>query len=45
MAKLLEDDDLFEFDDERVLVKLECLFNDNDMVEVQDLRDVGDFRD
>ena len=29
MVKSLEEEDLFDFDDERVLNRLECMFGDN----------------
>jgi hypothetical protein len=45
VAQLLEDEDLFDFDDESVLVKLECLFGDDDSVSAQHLRDAEDVRD
>jgi hypothetical protein len=44
VSKLLDDEDIFDFDDERVLVKLERLFGDNDLVNAQD-PDAEDVRD
>jgi hypothetical protein len=38
----LEEEDLFDFDDERILLKLELLFGDSDLANDQSLSDVND---
>jgi hypothetical protein len=45
VAKSLEDEDLFEFDDEKVLLRLERLSKDNQLVNSEDLRDAADVHD
>ena len=42
VSKPLEEEDLFDFDDEGILLKLERLFADNDLAEDQSPRDVND---
>ena len=45
VSKPLEEEDLFDFDDEGILLKLERLFADNDLAEDQSPRDMNDGSD
>jgi len=43
VSKPLQGEDLFDFDDEEILLKLDRLFTDNGLADDQSPRDVNDY--